>query len=192
MGSIVEGVVIGTATALTWVALLGLSSFLRNLMLERQLRKGFSNVGYSFGENSFGLVVHNTTSVSVKVWGVSFTFPGGGTAPLQFSGEKVAHRKIRLHRLREPRWQLLNFPPFLSPEHEGAVNLDFDMSGTWAMNKERVVSLSPAPTGAYCLLEYTTLINTKRRLAVKVARSDELRDAFLRCRGRWAPGGNGG
>lgn len=185
MSPIVEGVVIGTATALTWAALLALSNLLRNVVLERQLRKGFSRAGYSFAENSFGIILHNATSASVRVWGVSFSFPNGGTAPLQFSGEKVAHRKIRLHRFRQPRWQLLDCPPFHSSEHEGAVSLEFDMSGTWAMNKERVIAIHPAPTGAYCLLEYTTLLNTKRRLAVTLSRSDELQDAFLRCRGRW-------
>lgn len=183
--SVVEGIVTGTATALTWVALLALTNFSRNLMLERRLRKGFSSIGYSFGDNSFGIIFHNTTNVSVKVWGVSFSFPGGGTAPLHFSGEKVAFRKIRLHRFREPGWLLINFPPFRSDEQGGAVSLDFDMSGTWEMNKDRVIALSPPPDGAYCLLEYTTLINTKKRTAVKVARADDLRDAFLRCRGRW-------
>lgn len=183
--SVVEGIITGTATAFTWLVLLSLTNLIRNLILERQLRKGFSNIGYSFGENSFGIILRNTTNVPVKVWGVSFSFLNGGTAPLNFSGEKAASRKIRLHRFREPRWHNIDFPPFHSEEIDGAVILEFDMVGTWEMTKDRVISLSPPPEGAYCLLEYTTLINTKKRMAVKVARVDDLRDAFLRCRGRW-------
>lgn len=166
--SVVEGVITGTATAFTWVALLALTNFFRNLLLEHQLRKGFSNIGYSFGENSFGIILHNITNVSVKVWRVCFSFPGGGYAQLRFSGEKVA-----------------SGTPFRSDEQGGAVSLDFDMSGIWEMNKDRVITLSPLPSGAYCVLEYTTLINTKKRTTVEVARAEDLRDAFLRCRGRW-------
>jgi hypothetical protein len=182
---VVEGIIAGTATAFTWAALLFLSNLIRNLILERQLRKGFSNIGYSFGENSFGIFLRNKTNVPVKVWGVSFSFLNGGYAPLNFSGEKVASRKIRLRGFREPRWTYIDFPPFHSEETDGAVSLEFDMAGTWEMAKDRVISLHPPPDGAYCLLEYTTLINTKKRIVVEVTQVDELRDAFLRCRSRW-------
>jgi hypothetical protein len=190
--TIFESIVTGTATALTWVVLVAASNALRNFILERRLHRSFSRVGYSFGENAFGLIFHNTTSVPVKVWGASFSFSGGGTAPLRFSGEKVAHRKIRLHRFKEPRWHLVDFPPFQSEEREGAVELDFDISGTWEISKERVITLSPPPEGAYCLIEYTTLIRTKKRFAVIVTQVDDLQDAFLRCRGRWVKDGDAG
>ena len=121
------------------VALLALTNISRNLLLERRLRRAFGSIGYAFGESSFGITLHNTTDVSVKVWKVCFSFPNGGYAPLYFAGEKMASRT-----------------PFRSDEQGGAVSLDFDMSGTWEMNKDRVIALSPPPAGAFCLIEYTT------------------------------------
>jgi len=185
IGELFAEAIKGTVSGLTLAAVLALANFLRNLLLERRLREGFSKVGYSFGEDSFGIILHNMTSANVKVWGVRFNFPDGGYTPLHFSGEKVPFRKIRLHRFRKPRWQVVDFPAFHSDEAAGAVSLDFDTSGTWEMKKERVVDLHPPPEGAYCLLEYTTLLRASRRIVVKVAKVDELRDAFLRYRGRW-------
>jgi hypothetical protein len=167
--SVVEGIITGTATAITWVVLLALANLSRNLLLERRLRKAFESVGYAFGENSFGIILHNTTEVSVKVWKVCFSFPNGGFAPLYFSGEKIAPGTS-----------------FRSAEQGGAVGLDFDMSGIWEMEKDRVITLNPVPTGAFSLIEYATLINTKRRITIQVTKADQLQDAFIRCRGRWA------
>ena len=182
--SVIEGIIAGTATAITWVALLFLTNLMRNMLLDKQLRKGFSNIGYSFGENSFGIILRNETNIPVKVWGVSFSFKNGGYAPLSFTGEKTASRKIRLRRFSKPRWSYIDFPSFFSGEENGAVRLEFNMAGTWAMEKEEILPMT-SPDGAYCLLEYSTLIGTKKRIVVEAKKVDELQDAVQRYCGRW-------
>jgi len=166
--SVIEGVVTGTATAVTWVLLLALANLLRNVLLERKIRGSFQNVGYSFGENSFGIVLHNTTDFPVNVWRVAFSFPNGGYAPLYFSGEKIA-----------------SSTHFLTETNNGHVELGFDIQGIWNIDKERMIKISPVPIGAFCVIEYGTLINTKKRITVKISKVSEFQDAFQRCRGRW-------
>ena len=186
IGLLVDEVIKGTASALTLAAVLASVNFVRNSLLEQKLRRGFSRVGFSFAEQSFGIVLHNMVNTTVKVWGVHFSFPNGGYAPLHFSGEKVPFRKVRLRGFRQPRWQLIEFPPFKADHVDGAVSLDFDTSGTWELDKNQVIALHPPPSGAYCLVEYETLFHARRRIVVKAAQVDELQDAFLRYRRRWA------
>lgn len=179
---ILDAVVGGIATAFAWAALIFLANLCRNLMFERSLRRAFSRVAFSCAPNALGLIFRNTTDIPVKVWGAAFSCSGGGYIPLSYSGVKVASRRVRLSGFGRncPRWSFVEFPPFVSPENEGAVTLDFDTSATWEVDKALVAKWNSPPEGAYCLLEYTTLIQTRKRIAVRVSNVKEMQEFFSR------------
>jgi hypothetical protein len=182
---ILEAVVGGVAVAITWALLLFITNLIRNLVFERRLRRAFSIVGFSCSTNALGLVFRNDTDIPVKVWGAAFSCSGGGYMPLVYCGEKVAHRRMRLSGFWRPRWLFLDFPPYLSDMKEGAVTLDFDMSAIWEIDRARVGKWDTPPEGAYCLLEYTTLLQTRKRIFVRVSNVKAMQEFFGRfCRKR--------
>ena len=64
------------------------------------------------------------------------------------------------------------------------MRLEFNIAVTWAMEKDEILPMT-SPDGAYCLLEYSTLIGTKKRIVVEAKKVDELQDAVQRYCGRW-------
>ena len=179
--SVTSGILSGLTTALTWVVVVFLYNSTRNFLLERQLRRSFEHAGFAVANGAWGIWWTNSTSITVTVWGAAFSYAsGGGHTPLSFWGEKTPQRRLRLRWFGKPRWVYRDFPSFEAKPKDGAVNLEFDMSGVWGIRDETIASWNSAPDGAYCLLEYSTLLNTRKRLVVPIKSFDELREGFER------------
>lgn len=178
--AVLDGVLGGVATALTWAALVFFVNLGHNQVLEYRLRRSFRSVGFAVAQNAWGVLWTNSTNVSVKVRGAAFNFSNGGYVPLSFWGQKTPRRKLRLRRFGKRRWAYRDFPAYTSDDSGGAVTLEFDTAGVWGIDDAKLARMHPLPDGAYCLLEYSTLINTKKRLVVAVEPFDELRAALER------------
>ncbi len=182
--NVTEAVVSGIATAVTWAILLFIGNLLRNLLLERRLRRSFRRVGHSFGIDAFGLVFANHTKTSVKVWEVGMYLEKDGVIVMNYSGVKAAQRRVKLLFPGDKKQTTitLDCPSFRCEPSEGAVVLDFDMTATWQISNSTVVNLKDAPKSAFCILEYSTLIGGKKRITVEIERPKDLRTSFLKHR----------
>jgi hypothetical protein len=175
-----QSVIGGVATGLTWAVLLFVISLVRNLMLERHIRRSFRCVGHVYGVESFGLDLTNTTRVPVSVWTVGLYLEQQGTFILNYSGTKSAHRPVKINIPGQKRSikTTAECHSFRSEPEEGAVILDFDMSATWQMSNTTVVELHDVPKAAFCIVEYRTLIGTRKRMTIDVGRPDGVRNSF--------------
>ena len=175
-----QSVIGGVATALTWAVLLFVISLVRNLILERQIRRSFRWVAHSFGIDSFGLGLTNGTRVPVAVWTVGVYLAERKALLLNYSGTKAAHRRVKLNisGQKRPISTTLECRSFQSEPQDGAVILDFDMSATWQMSNTTVVELHGVPKAAFCIVEYKTLIGARKRMTIDIEGSDDLRNSF--------------
>lgn len=156
----------------TWAALLFIVNALRSIFLERRIRSSFRTPNYSFGVQTFGLNLRNRTGVKVKVWEVAVVVESPRAVPrsvhFNYGGEKKAERNLKLDLPTGERLDITTSTlGFESEPEDGAVELDFDMEAEWGLSNKFVVQWLEKPIAGYCLIEYRTLIGTRKRVTVE-------------------------
>lgn len=166
---IIESIVTGVSTAISWVLLVYIFNFVRNKILEFKLRKTFKANGTFGGSGYYGVLLTNRTKVDVKIREVILLLEHGSFV-LHYLGQKACEYKVKIKIDNKEKTTFNRSTEYDSPSI-GPTPLEFYSSAKFGISQELLFEGLKIKNG-FVTLDYPQAFGSRKIIKVEFLNID--------------------